>query len=378
MLRFLLGWLAWELTASAFWVGSVAALMLAPTFLLSPLFGITADRIDPRNGLLMTIGLQSLLAAIACVVAFMGAMQLHALAGLALALGAISSAHTPIRLALIPRLVARAALPSAIGYSAMVFNTSRIIGPALGAWLLTFTSFSVALGVAACICAGACLLVARLPRTASKQTAHRQGSIFTQLRAGLGYLRDETAIRLVFLLTMASGFLGRTAIELLPAISGGMLEGTSATLAVLTSAAGVGSIVGGLIVSRQSSHLPKLFDFVLRALLAAACVLLSASFWTSLPIASVAVALISLCTTVIGTGCQAITQLTVDDGYRGRVMSLWTVVAMGTPAIGAVLVGTAADHVGFAVAFIATACLAVLVVVWAWSRGASFAIPAKR
>jgi len=49
-----------------------------------------------------------------------------------------------IRLALIPRLVTREALPSAIGYAAIIFNTSRILGPALGAWLITNASMPTA------------------------------------------------------------------------------------------------------------------------------------------------------------------------------------------------------------------------------------------
>ncbi len=91
-MRFLFGWAAWELTESAFWVGAVASLMLLPTFILSPIFGITADRIDPRNGLLATLGLQGLLGAAAGAVAALDQLSLEALLVLALAFGAVTSA----------------------------------------------------------------------------------------------------------------------------------------------------------------------------------------------------------------------------------------------------------------------------------------------
>ena len=55
MLRFLLGWSAWDLTESATWVGIVAALMLAPAFVLSPFFGILSDRVNPRHGLILSM-----------------------------------------------------------------------------------------------------------------------------------------------------------------------------------------------------------------------------------------------------------------------------------------------------------------------------------
>ena len=363
MIRFLFGWAAWELTHAALWVGIVASLMLVPTFLLSPLFGITADRINPRNGLFVTVGLQGVLAAVAGAASSRGLLGLEMLLGLALAFGAVTSAHTPIRLAFLPRLVERAALPSAIGFSAIVFNASRILGPALGAWLLTLTSLPMTFAAAAGCCALAVLLLARVSGTERLHLHPAQGSLAEQLRDGVRYVRDAPMIRLVFLLTLTSGLLGRTAIELLPAVSGQMIAVDSATLATLTAAAGAGSILGGLVVARQSGRLRRLFQLVLVGLGIAALALLTSMGWGSVGVAAAAIAVVSLCTTMIGTGCQALVQLDVEEAYRGRVMSLWTVIAMGTPAIGAVLVGTLADVAGFPTAFALVAVFALLTVV---------------
>lgn len=336
--------------------------MLLPTFLLSPLFGITADRINPRNGLLWTLGLQSSLATIAAVTAMYQALQLGALMTLALALGAVTAAHTPIRLALIPRLVARGALPSAIGYSAIIFNTSRIIGPALGAWLLLVASVPAAFAVAALSSAASALMLLRVRGTGRAAVAPTRRSFFGQLVDGLRYLRKERVLGLVFLLTLTSGLLGRTALELLPAVSGKLLAGDSTTLATLTASAGVGSILGGLLVSRQSGRLQRLFQLVFIGLATASLILLTASLWQAVWVVAVCIGLIALCTTVIGTGCQALTQLMVAEDFRGRVLSLWTVVAMGTPALGALLIGSVADVVGFPIAFAGPACAALAAV----------------
>ena len=362
------GWAAWELTASAFWVGSIAGLMLVPTFLLTPIFGITADRINPRNGLLVTVSLMGLLAALAAIIATLGYLELPALACLALAFGALTSAHAPIRLAFLPRLVERAALPSAIGYSAIIFNSSRIIGPAVGAWLLVVSSVPVAFAISAVICIGAIVLLARVTGTEPEVSTEERGSFTDQLRAGFVYLRRDALLRQVFLLTLASGVLGRTVIELLPAVSGKVLGGDSATLATLSAAAGAGSILGGLLVSRQSGRLRRLYHLVLLGLSISAMTVLTAAFWREVWVVALAIALIAGCTTTIGTGCQALTQLTVQESYRGRVMSLWAVVAMGTPAIGALLVGSVADAAGFPIAFAGTALFALVIVLLLRSR----------
>lgn len=346
--------------------------MLLPTFLLSPLFGITADRINPRNGLLITVGLQGVLAAAAGVTAALDGLGLSALLALALAFGAVTSAHTPIRLAFLPRLVERDALPSAIGFSAIVFNSSRIIGPAVGAALLGVSSLAVTFAAGALSCFLATALLTRVGGTGREPASISRAPIGEQLRAGLRYVVEAPTVRLVFLLTLTSGLLGRTAIELLPAVSGQLLDGTSATLAKLTAAAGAGSILGGLIVSRQSGRLRRLFQLVIVGLGVAALTLLTAALWQDVATTAAAVAVISLATTMIGTGCQALVQLSIDEALRGRVMSLWAVVAMGAPAIGALIVGSAADIAGFPSAFAAAALAALFVAAWARRRRRSF------
>ena len=136
LLRFLLGWSAWDLTHSATWVGLVSTLMLAPALLLSPWFGILSDRVNPRQGLRLSMVLHSSIAILGAVATWTGTYDTAVLACLAAILGVATSLHSPMRLALVPLLVNREALPSAVGYSAMSFNTARMIGPALGAALV--------------------------------------------------------------------------------------------------------------------------------------------------------------------------------------------------------------------------------------------------
>lgn len=162
MLRFLLGWSAWDLTESATWVGIVAALMLAPAFVLSPLFGIVSDRVNPRHGLIVSMAVHGAIGLAGAVCLFAGFFNLNALLLLAFAMGAVTSGHSPMRLALIPLLVQRDALPSAVGLSAMTFNVARIIGPALGAWLLSQWGAGSAFAVSVVMFAGSALVLLSL------------------------------------------------------------------------------------------------------------------------------------------------------------------------------------------------------------------------
>ncbi len=342
-LRFLLGWSAWNLTESAVWVGAVAGLMLAPALLLSPLFGIVSDRINPRNGLLVTVSLHGALAAIASFTSLSGLFGLPALLLISAGLGLATSAHTPFRLAMVPSLVPRGSLPSAIGYSATTFNTSRILGPALGAWLLQLGSPALAFISAALLTLFALPFLYAIPGRVPQQASGQSHGFYRQMLGGLAYTRSHEAIRLVFGFTLVNALLGRTVIEMLPAVSGQLLDGDAATLATLTASAGAGAILGGLVISRQTGSEQRLLKILGASLLLNALLVASLGWLDHLLIFVTLIGAVSLLTTMAGTTSQALVQLQVDDAYRGRVLSLWSMIAMGAPAIGALIMGGLVD-----------------------------------
>ena len=346
VLRFLLGWSAWELTHSATWVGLVGALMLAPALLLSPWFGILSDRVNPRQGLRLSMVIHSAITLTGAVATWSGWYDRTALLILAATLGVATSLHSPMRLALVPLLVPREALPSAVGYSAMSFNIARMVGPALGAALVAQVNISAAWLFAMLLFMGSFWGLSRL--TVERDApAGPSTSYLDQLVAGFRHLLQRTDLRLLLALTALNGLLGRTIIELLPALSGQVLQGGSADLAVLVAMAGLGSVLGGLLVSRQAADLSRLLTLVCVAIALAALSLISLRWFTGLTGLAVWISGLSVVTTIAGTGSQTLIQLTASSEYRGRVMSVWTMLAMGAPALGAALLGAGVDGFGF-------------------------------
>lgn len=344
--RFLLGWQAWDLSHSAFCVGAVSALMLTPALFLTPFFGVVSDRVSPRNGMLFTITLQGLVAATAGTLAAAGLLSLPWLLVVATAIGVVTSAHQPLRLALIPKIASREAMPSAIGLSAMVFNSARIIGPALGGWVLVNTGSAFAFFSATLLFFTATGIMITLKGVPSPPSGPKP-SIIREIGAGLSFVRRSPLIALVFGYTMVNGLLGRSVIELLPALSGQLLQGDPGTLATLAATAGGGSIIGGLVITRQSSDTFRLRNLAAVCLLLCTATLLPVHWIGGLLGLCVLVGGISLLTTMVGTACQIITQLEVADPLRGRVLSLWSVLAMASPALGTFVMGALADLWGF-------------------------------
>ncbi|MBU3069498.1 MFS transporter [Aestuariicella sp. G3-2] len=357
--RFLLGWQAWDLTHSATWVGVTSALLLAPSFLFSPFFGVMADRVNPRNGMVVTLLGQTIIGGLAVGVLFTDSFSLGWLLGLSVLFGFVSSASSPLRFALVPQLIERQSIHKVIATTAIIFNSSRILGPAIAGALIAHASVLMAFLLTAILFLGAVLAMSRLTRLNPLQRASA-GGVLSQLYAGLRFVFAHIDIRLVLLLTLVNALLGRTVLEMLPALTGKLLGGEATTLAMLTMSAGVGSILSGLLLARVNGGervmLRLLFFSLITASLVLSCFYWASSVWLAVFI----IFSLSLATTMSATCSQAIIQLVVEDEFRGRVMSLWAVFSMGAPALGSLLMGALAESMGFVTTLIGFAVFGLM------------------
>jgi len=147
--RVSVGWLAWTLTHSGAWLGLVSLAEFLPVLFLSPLAGVLADRRD-RVGIIRVTQLYGCLTAILlALLVWVDLITIHILFSLVLLLGINNGIAQPARLALIPTLVNRAALPSALAINSIVFNLARFIGPAIAGVLIA------RIGIAAAFAANA-------------------------------------------------------------------------------------------------------------------------------------------------------------------------------------------------------------------------------
>lgn len=358
MMRFLIGWTAWEITHSALWVGIASAVLLAPTFFLSPIFGVLSDRTDPRNGIVMTSVANAIIACVLGVYAWQALLGLNVLLVGAFCFGCVTAAHHPYRLALVPNIIPHYLLPSAIGYASIIFNLSRIIGPALAALLLKIGGLSEAVFVAAVLFMLTCLLLLKIPPVI-RINKTRKISFFLDFRAGLSLVKSNELIGSILLMTFVNGMIGRSLMEILPALSGQLLGGSANALALLTAMAGLGAIIGGVLVSRQKGDAIQLSQLVHNSLILGSLILMPVMWATNLLGLLLIIVIASGSMTIIGTGCQALLQMLVADAFRGRVMSIWTVVSMGTPAFGAFIMGAMADFMGFGVTLLILASMSL-------------------
>lgn len=368
MQRVGVGWLTWELTESAAWLGAVAFADLFPAVLVAPIGGSAADRWD-RLKLTKINQVLSLLQAVALFgLTVSGLITIEILFALTLFLGIITAFHQPVRMALVPSLVRREYLPTAVALSSISFNLARFIGPAFaGVVILAFgtgATFGLnALSFAVFLWA---LGRVRIENTVTPRQQDRPGLV-REFGDGVRYVASHAGVApiLMILIVICLGI--RPFQELLPGFADHVFGGGADILAVLTCATGVGAVVGGLWLAQRGgpSGLTKLILIatVIQALSMFAFVATD-SLWVAVP----AVTAAGLGMTMAGIGVQTLMQLTVDASVRGRVLSIFGLTFRGVPALGALIMGAASESVGLRWPLATGAFLVLLSLIWAWRQ----------
>jgi MFS family permease len=345
--RVTLGWLAWDLTRQAGFVGLIAFLSFAPTMISGPFFGVVADRVDVRRAAIATQSALAVITAGLLATYHVGVLGPLPLAGLAASIGVVTSAHHPIRMTLAPSLVEHRAIASVIALTSFNFNLARLTGPAIGGWLIATWGVGAALGVNL-VCflplIAALLRIRPRPRETAPEPELRLAAALSQ---GVRHATGQPLIRRAMLLTALFSLIGRGVLEILPALADGLFGRGPAGLGALTAAAGAGALAASVAMAlgrgQAPGHLPRRS---LAAAVAGLAVVLVLGRTTSWPAALALVALLGLAGTLVGVSLQSAVQLVLTDAYRGRVMSLWSMVAIGAAALGAIGLGALADAVG--------------------------------
>lgn len=145
MQRVTIGWIAWDLTKSATFVGFIAFINFAPAIITGPLFGVLIDRVNVKKAAQVTqFSLFTISVGFYLFFIFGGLNELS-LSVLSLLSGIATSAHNPVRLSLAPRLVNHGSVSSVVSIVAINFNLARLTGPAIAGWLIAVWGLQITL-----------------------------------------------------------------------------------------------------------------------------------------------------------------------------------------------------------------------------------------
>lgn len=357
--RVALGWSAWDLTASEFWVGIVAFTQFAPAVVFGPLFGVLADRFDRRLASIFINTGSALNMAVLSSLTLTGNLDIVVLTASSIVQGMLDGAHTPVRMTLVPSLVSRAELQSAIASNSIAFNVSRFVGPAIAGLMIASAGVGAAFavnGFTYLAIVTAVFIVELKPRDRGRS---RSGAIWADIMVGVRYVAEHPTIRGLLLIVAIASVFGRGALEMLPAFADAVFERGASGLAIMTSAVGIGSIATGMVLARRG-HWLDIGAVRWTILIAGVFIVLFGvidRFWIAVLIVTALGIVLALC----GVGSQILIQSLVDEDVRGRVSSLWGMIAFGGTAFGSIVVGSLSSVFGLQVTVVAAgaACAAL-------------------
>lgn len=356
--RMTLGWMLWQQTHSESLLGILAFLLFVPSIIFGPLFGVLVDRVDRRKAALTT---SLILAFISLCLALLTQKNLINDVNLlffALIIGISNSAYQAIRLSFVPELVSKGNMPKAVAINAIIYNTSRFIGPMIAGYLIKYQGEAVSLFLVAAFYLPLIFVLNKL-RLKEYQAKNKTFTFISDIKAGFSYTLKSAIISKLLLLICISAILGRGLLEILPAAAEILYQGGVEALAWLNSAAGIGAIVAGFVLSKFS---PKQLLTALKiAIVSSGFLICGFNFMTGLELGLILIALLSFSATVCGVSTQSLIQISVDSQFRGRVMSLWGAINLGGAAIGGLIFGIATEFIGYEIAFILLGLICVFI-----------------
>jgi MFS family permease len=339
-------WLVFDLTKSAFLLGLVGFLSYIPIFLFSLLGGVVADRVNKRNILITT---QTAFMFLAFVLAILTQMKLITPAQIMLLAalnGVIMAFDAPSRQTVVVELVGRENLFNAIVLNSVAFNSSRIIGPALAGVLIA------SIGMSGCFYINgisflAVIIALFLIRVKNSLKAGKNSSALKDLKEGLIFIKNNTLILILITMIGVLSLFGLSYVILMPIFANDILNVGIKGLGMLMSSAGLGALIGALILARLGDFKYKGRFLILSAMIFSISLILFALS---------KVYLVSLITLVIigGTSVAAtvvinnLLQTKVPDEFRGRVLSVFMLTFAGFMPFGNLIAGGLSQFFGVA------------------------------
>ncbi|MEU7904054.1 MFS transporter [Actinoplanes sp. NPDC049118] len=325
-------------------LGIVTALQFLPVLLLTLWSGKLADRFDKRKLLVMANTAFAVTAILFAILVASGIVVLWHVFLFALLLGVANAFETPVRQAFVSELVELPLLPNALALSAATFNTARIGGPALaGVALALFQTGPVFLIATVLSIAPIFSYLSMRPLDLHRSMA-RPSAGDTRIVDGLKYVWKRHDLLLPIVLMAAIGMIGFNFPVTLAALAKINFHAGPSSFGLLTTALAAGALGGALAGSGRRSR-PGVY-VVLGAALAFGAFEVAVGFAPNFIVAMILLVPTGFFSIYLAQAANHRVQMGVHSAYRGRVMSLYVLVFLGTTPIGASLAGWWGEHFG--------------------------------
>ena len=346
-------------------LGIVGLVRVVPIVIFSMISGVVADASDRRRLMLLTQTGSAIVALGLAWLAFSGNTSLWPVYALAALSSAVGAFDLPARQALVPSLVPRQDLPSAISLNTIMQQTSQVLGPALGGIVIASTNVGWAYVINAVSFAAvivALLLMRNVPGRPERQGDHDAVSWQAAVE-GLRFVFRSPLIRSTMLLDFFATFFS-SATALLPIFAQDILKVDATGYGWLYAAPAVGAVMMSAAMVLLTSRINRRGTVLLWAVglygLATVMFGISRSFW----ITFAALALTGVADTISIVIRNIVRQLETPDRLRGRMIGVNMVFFIGGPQLGELEAGVVANWLGAPFSVISGGIGCMMAVAW--------------
>ncbi|MEO9013942.1 MAG: MFS transporter [Terrimesophilobacter sp.] len=359
MQRIAIDWLVFELTGSVTAVGVTAALQFGPMLLFGPLGGLVTDRHQKRPLLVTTQSIAVVLCGVLAALTITGAVHVWHVYAVACLLGFVDVVDQPAKKVFVNEMVGQARLSNAISVNASIWHLGGLIGPAISGFLIVVVGAGWAIGVnsfAGCIVILALLAMRKSELLVSLVVQHARG----QIREALRYVCSKPAIFWPMVMLAFVYTFGMNLPVLLVAFADSVFRSGAAGYGLYSSAAAVGALVGAIASARRISF--RLRYIIFSAGLFGVALILT-GLAPALSAFLVVLGSIGFMRMLFATTAEAVVQMSSNRVIRGRVMALYTMIAVGGQALGSPLMGWIAEVAGARTAMVVSGAIPLIAAV---------------
>lgn len=359
MQRIATSWLTYKLTNSPLILGVVSFFGQFPTFLFAPFAGVIADKKSRYNIILITQFLSMIQAFTLALLTLTNSINILALIILSTFLAIINGFDMPTRQSFIVEMVGKDDLQNAIALNSTMFNSARVIGPAIAGILIALY------GEGICFLINGVSFIAILYTLLSMKIENKKlnnnssESIISELKEGIKYTLKSKLIFSALLLLALVSLIGMPYMVLMPIFAEEILHKGSQGLGFLMTSSGFGAILGGIYLAtlKGNKGLSKIITF---SALSFGITLILFALSKSYLFSMIIISFIGFTFMTQMTATNTLIQNLVSDDMRGRVMSFYTMAFIGTAPLGSLLAGNLAECLGAPLTLILSGILCIL------------------
>jgi len=358
-------WLIYRLTASAAKLGLIGFAGQIPIFVLAPLGGVIADRVNRHRVLIVTQSAMMVLALFLAALTLSGHVLVWHIFVLASLLGVTNAFDIPARQAFLVELVDREDIVNAIGLNSSMLNGARVIGPGIAGVVVA------AVGEGWCFLLNAISYVAvigalLMMRIRARAHVPAQVSAWESVVEGFAYSWHTKPVRALLLLLGLVSLMGMPYSVLMPIIADRILGGGPNAYGLLLSASGLGALAGAATLTLRR-HIRGLGQWVAVSSVGFGVTLIAFSFSRSLWLSALLLVPAGFFVMVEMAASNTLIQSMIPDRLRGRVMAVYSMMFMGMAPLGALVAGAVAAPLGApaTVAIGGAVCVAGGAIFWA-------------